>query len=66
MDKTVYEYSADVFEYLVSRGEEFLIPENYLKCGGVTEKMRNTLVDWIIQVGRTLLQCNCLSCHSPL
>jgi len=57
MDKTVYEYSADVFEYLVSRGEEFLIPENYLKCGGVTEKMRNTLVDWIIQVQHYLRLC---------
>jgi len=57
MDETVYEYSADVFKYLVSRGDEFLVPEDFLKCGGVTEKMRNTLVDWIIQVQHYMQLC---------
>ena len=58
MDEKMYEYSADVFDYLMSRENELLVPENFLKNGGVTEKMRNTLVDWLIQVGSTLLQYN--------
>ena len=66
MDEKVYEYSADVFDYLMSRENELLVPENFLKNGGVTEKMRNTLVDWLIQVGSTLLQYNSVHCLAPL
>lgn len=58
MDERMYEYSADVFDYLMSREDELSVPEDFLKNGGVTEKMRNTLVDWIIQVGSTVLQYN--------
>ena len=66
MDEKMYEYSADVFDYLMSRENELLVPENFLKNGGVTEKMRNTLVDWLIQVGSTLLQYNSVYCLAPL
>jgi len=57
MDEKMYEYSADVFDYLMSRENELLVPENFLKNGGVTEKMRNTLVDWLIQVQHYMQLC---------
>jgi hypothetical protein len=57
MDERMYEYSADVFDYLMSREDELSVPEDFLKNGGVTEKMRNTLVDWIIQVQHYMQLC---------
>ena len=44
------DYMDDIYQYLLSKEKEFVVPDSAVNKATITAKMRSILVDWLVQV----------------